>query len=208
MPNLRQLLEKHQSLLLLDASSSRIQVVHLNLGAEPLWAQSQEEAGRGLFTCLTSLKVDIANIPAFVFCEGPGSILGIRSTATVLRTWQVLKSRPIYSFGSLNLVAHALNRPNVGIIADARRETWHYQVLGQPMIRLPGIELTGELFMPEDFRCWSTIPKNVIRISYNLSELLKTAPEADIFRANEQPDAFVHTEPSYKTWTPQIHRAP
>ena len=32
--------------------------------------------------------------------------------------------------------------------------------------------------------------------------------DADLFRATDAPDAFLHEEPSYATWTPQIHRAP
>jgi tRNA threonylcarbamoyladenosine biosynthesis protein TsaB len=208
MPNLRQLLIQHSSVLLLDAASSRIQVGILAAGAAPQWAQSREEAGRGLFSCLATLAADISTISAFVYCEGPGSILGIRSVATALRTWQVLDPRPIYSYRSLNLVAHALNRPNAGVIADARRETWHYQILGQPMSRRPGEELKGELVMPEDFRCWSATPESVVKVNYEISELLTAVPEADIFTANESPDAYIHAEPSYKSWTPQIHRAP
>ena len=32
--------------------------------------------------------------------------------------------------------------------------------------------------------------------------------DLDLFRPTDAPDAFLHEEPSYATWTPQIHRAP
>ena len=32
--------------------------------------------------------------------------------------------------------------------------------------------------------------------------------EADLLRVIDLPDAFLHEEPRYVTWTPQIHRAP
>ena len=31
---------------------------------------------------------------------------------------------------------------------------------------------------------------------------------ADLFTATNTPDAFLHEEPAYATWTPQVHRAP
>jgi hypothetical protein len=29
-----------------------------------------------------------------------------------------------------------------------------------------------------------------------------------LFRQTEEPDAFLHEEPSYAMWTPQVHQAP
>ena len=41
-----------------------------------------------------------------------------------------------------------------------------------------------------------------------LSPLLPRVAGADLFRATDAPDAFLHEDPSYKTWTPRIHGAP
>jgi tRNA threonylcarbamoyladenosine biosynthesis protein TsaB len=48
----------------------------------------------------------------------------------------------------------------------------------------------------------------VERVPYSVPERLARAVDADIFTATTAPDAFLHEEPSYVTWTPQIHRAP
>ncbi|MCF7688339.1 MAG: peptidase M22 [Cephaloticoccus sp.] len=208
MPNLRQLLADHDSLLVLDAASSRIQVGLLSSGESPRWAQSDTEAGRGLFTCVEELGLNPNGAAALVFCEGPGSILGIRTTAMTVRTWNIMLARPIYSYSSLNLVAHAINRPDAAIIADARRESWHCQVPGKPLRKLPRSELAGELIMPEGFRHWSALPDNLQMTSYDLAAIMPTITEANLFARNESPDAFMHSEPEYVTWTPQIHRAP
>ena len=32
--------------------------------------------------------------------------------------------------------------------------------------------------------------------------------DVDLFHETRAPDAFLHEEPSYVTWTPKIHRAP
>ena len=76
------------------------------------------------------------------------------------------------------------------------------------MRRVPATELTGALAMPENFRHWSPLPASVAAVPYSLAELLPRTADADLLRATDAPDAFLHEEPSYAKWTPQIHRAP
>lgn len=208
MPSLRQLLDIHDNLLLLDAASSRIQVGFLSRNQPARWAFSDDEAGRGLFTSVQALKLNPMSAGAFVFCEGPGSILGIRTAATAIRTWGVLRPRPVYRYQSLDWVARQLNQSEVTVIADARREHWHAQKINQPLQRLPAAELSGPLVLPERFRHWSPLPDGVRTVPYELVALCEHTDDADVFQATDEPDAFLHSEPDYKTWTPQIHRAP
>lgn len=208
MPSLRQLLAAHGSLLLIDAASVRIQVGWLSPDQPARWANSDEESGVGVFRCLEQLAIQPANAGAFVFCDGPGSVLGIRTVAMALRTWNVISPRPVFAYHSLALVAEALGRPEATIIADARREAWHCVSIGSNLRRVPAAELTGELIMPDGFRHWSNLPPGVMRTSYSLADLLPQVADRDLFRATNAPDAFLHEEPSYATWTPQIHRAP
>lgn len=208
MPSLRQLAATHAPLLFLDAASTRIQVGLWQKNAPGPWHASDAEAGIGVFRCLEQLDVDLNQIGGFVFCDGPGSILGIRTVAMALRTWHLLNPRPIFSYCSLALVAHALGRPEVAVIADARRDCWHHYRLGESLRRVPTAELQGELAAPENFRQWLPLPHNLIRLPYRVDELLSRVPDADLFRATDAPDAFLHDEPSYVTWTPHIHRAP
>jgi tRNA threonylcarbamoyladenosine biosynthesis protein TsaB len=208
MPSLRQLAAAHAPLLFLDAASSRVQVgLWERDGAGP-WQTSSEEAGIGVFRCVEQLGVRIEDVGAFVYSDGPGSILGVRTVAMALRTWNLLKPRPLFAYSSLALVGHALGRPDVGVIADARRDSWHHYQLGRGLRRLPTADLAGELVMPENFRHWSPLPAGVTSASYAVPELLARVGDAEIFDAAPAPDAFLHEEPSYVTWTPQIHRAP
>lgn len=62
--------------------------------------------------------------------------------------------------------------------------------------------------MPDHFRHWADLPANVARVPYLLSDLWPRLWEADLLGRTGAPDAFLHEEPSYVTWTPQIHRAP
>ena len=208
MPTLRQLLAAHAPVLLIDAASSRVQVGLLAANGTGDWATSTEEAGVGVFQCLEQLKVHPGYVGAFLFCDGPGSVLGTRTVAMALRTWSMLTPRPLFAYHSLAVVAQALARPGVQIIADARRDAWHCRAVGGSLRRVPSAELVGELIMPEGFRHWTPLPPGVTLTPDLLPALLPQVMDEDLFRVTEAPDAFLHEEPSYVTWTPQIHRAP
>jgi tRNA threonylcarbamoyladenosine biosynthesis protein TsaB len=210
MPSLRHLRTQYASLLLIDAASSRVQVGWLNAGGDR-WQISDEEAGVGVFKGVETLGIElreIGGVDAFLFCEGPGSMLGIRTVAMALRTWNVLSPRPVFAYQSLAVVAEALADPNLTVIADARRDSWHALRLGGKLQRIPAAELAGTLATPDYFRNWSPLPPGVSRVPYSLAALLSKIADADLFRVTDAPDAFLHEEPSYVTWTPQIHRAP
>jgi tRNA threonylcarbamoyladenosine biosynthesis protein TsaB len=211
MPSLRQLAAAHAPLLFLDAASTRVQVgVWHAHGAGP-WEAVEDEAGVAVFRGVENLAKSgfrLEDVGAFVFCDGPGSILGVRTVAMALRTWTLLKPRPVFAYSSLALVAHALKRPEIGVIADARRDSWHHYQIGRGLRRLPAADLGGALVQPENFRHWSTLPAETTTTPYSVRDLLERATDAEIFDPAPAPDAFLHEEPSYVTWTPQIHRAP
>lgn len=213
MPSLRQTLAAHPVALLLDAASVRTQVGLWTPGARETarWFVSEEEAGVALFAGAEALLAEaglrVADIDVFIFCEGPGSVLGIRTAAMALRTWRVITPAPVLAYRSLDLVAHALADPVVSVIADARRDSWHVARFRSPLRRVLTAELRGPLVMPEHFRHWSPLPEGVRRTPYDVSELLPSLPDADLFRQTDEPDAFLHEEPSYVTWTPQVHQA-
>jgi tRNA threonylcarbamoyladenosine biosynthesis protein TsaB len=212
MPSLRQLRTDHAPLLILDAASARVQVGLLDRtdSAHPdgRWFRSGQEAGVALFEGVAQLAVDPAAAGAFVFCEGPGSILGIRTAAMAIRAWNVLRPRPVFVYQSLALVARALGRPDTGIVADARRDTWHRCYAGKPLERVPTASLQGDLAMPEGFRHWTPLPPGVRATPYDVAALFAATADSDLLRETSAPDAFLHEEPGYATWTPQIHRAP
>jgi len=207
MPSLRQL-ERFAPLLLIDAASSRVQVGLVGPDGVGSWQTSDDEAGVAVFAGVEKLGIDLGAVKAFAFCDGPGSVLGIRTVAMALRTWCVLEPRPVFAYCSLAVVAHAIGRNDVGVIADARREAWHHYQIGRGLRRVPATELDGDLVMPENFRAWAPLPANVRHVPYALAELWPRVADVDLLMETNAPDAFLHEEPSYVTWTPQIHRAP
>lgn len=222
MPSLTQLLASHGRLLVLDAASQRVQVGLLQPGAPAIWHGSMSEAGLGLFSgaaaVLKCAGLGLPDIGAFVFCEGPGSMLGIRTVAMALRTWLVLQPRPVYAYQSLALAgqfAWSRNRgKSFSVLADARRDTWHVQSVGAdgrmpPLQRVPAAGLpAGELLTPENFRAWAQPTRPVATSSYDLAGVFPAIANGEFFHAVDAPDAFQHEAPEYRKWSAHIHRAP
>lgn len=207
MPSLHSLVSSG-SVLILDASASTVQVGLVGPdGAR--WEASAEEAGVSVFAGIERLGVNLAAVQAFVFCEGPGSILGIRTTATALRTWQVLNPRPMWTYSSLALLAAAWTGPAVTFIADARRDSWHLLDATQGLRRVPSAALPTDtpFATPDTFRHWAPLPAGTLPVPYRIDLLWAAARQADLLRAAPEPDAFLHEEPSYVTWEPRIHQA-
>lgn len=220
MASLSQLIATHGSILLSDAVSLRVQVGLLRRDQPALWHETDDEAGRGLFcaaeTLLGKAGLGLGDIEAFVFCEGPGSMLGTRTIAMALRTWLILRPRPVFAYQSLALAAaaewHRQSRP-FSVIADARRECWHTLTVAgdgalSAVTRYPTASLPpGELMMPTGFRVWSEPPTTLGSCSYDLAELTRTVPDADLFQSVESPDAMRHEVPDYKKWSAEPHSA-
>lgn len=220
MSSLTQLLTSHRRLLILDAASSVVQVGLLQATGEARWQREEAEAGTALFRGTEGLLavsgLKLADVDAFVFCEGPGSMLGARTVAMAIRTWQAIRARPAFAYQSLALAgchAHRLASRPIAVIADARRDTWHLQMISPdgspaPLRRVAVAELPrGELLMPENFKVWAPLPSNVAPCSYDLAKLFPVITDTDLFRPTDAPDAFQHEAPDYKKWSAQVHSA-
>ena len=219
MPSLSQLLTNHRSLLVLDAASMDVQVGLLRPEGAVIWRLTRQEAGTTIFAAteavLREAGVGFEQVGALVFCAGPGSMLGIRTVAMALRTWAVLTPRPMYSYQSLAIAAHFAAAQNPGrhfaVIADARRDTWHYQGIGPdglllPLQRLAGAELpAGGLLTPDNFRSWASPPRPAGPCSYDLARIFPTLGGSELFSPTDEPDAFQYSVPEYKKWSAQVH---
>jgi tRNA threonylcarbamoyladenosine biosynthesis protein TsaB len=222
MATLAQLLASHRCILVLDAASASVQVGLLRRDGDPVWQKSADESGKALFEladgCLKRAGVPFPAIEAFVFCDGPGSMLGIRTAAMAIRTWQAAAPRPLpaYRYHSLPLVALELKRtgalPPFAVIADARRDSWHHVGVTatdtSPLQRVDAAKLatgTETLFQPAGFRAWANPPRGVREAPYDVAALFAAHCDAPVLEATNAPDAFQYEAPEYKKWTAQVH---
>jgi tRNA threonylcarbamoyladenosine biosynthesis protein TsaB len=208
MPSLRQILAVHAPLLLIDAASSEVHAGWFDEVEKVRWTASVEESGVAVFRCIEELGIDPGKAGAFLFCEGPGSALGVRIAAMAIRVWCVAAPRPIFAYRSLELVAETEAPSGAGIIADARRDSWHLCTRDNPLRRVPAEDLAGKLLMPEGFRHWSPLPAGVEFVPYDPPGRWRRAADAALFRETDAPDSFQHEERNFAAWAPKIHRAP
>src|SRR5882724_3777141 len=181
MLSLRALLAAYKTLLVIDSSSASVQLGLFKTGVAPEgeWEKSVGEAGTAVFQnadkLLHRMGVTLSEIEAIAFCEGPGSVLGIRTAAVAIRTWGVLHPSPIFAFGSLAVVAHGITlgekATNFSVIADARRDNWHRVTVDSAgkvssLQRVAADQLSGPLTMPDGFRHWAVPPVNLGRVHY------------------------------------------
>lgn len=209
----------HPRLLLIDSASATVQIGLWTPDRPPVWSCGTGEAGEQIFARVAEATAlagtPLSAIDAFIFCDGPGSVLGIRTAAVALRTWSVLRERPSYGYCGLSAVAHhevARGRRSFAVIADARRDSWHQvevDAVGSvgALKRVPSPALQGTLLTPNGFRAWSQPPPLEI-VSYSLAEILPGIGQVDLFAPTATPDAFLHEEPVYQMWTPKVHQAP
>lgn len=224
---LNAILAAHGSLLVLDAAAATTQVGWFAPGREPRWARSTEEAGVGIFRALAALGGRPGEVNALAYCEGPGSILGIRSAAVALTVWRARRDPanppPIFAYRSLELLAATVASPGSTLIADARRQSWHALDLATDgtwgaITRRTDAEIAATakkraLALPGGFRTWTPLPvpaEQITTLPYDVAALWAhpRAVDAALWREVAVPDAFQHEDPSYATWTPAVHRAP
>jgi len=225
MPSLTTLVATRGPVLLIDSSSAGVAVAVFRPGAAPVWRQSAGEAGVAIFenaaAALAEAGVAARGVGAFVFCEGPGSILGIRTAAMALRTWQAACARPppAFAYRSLELLATDLRAagwaPPFAVVADARRDMWHWVECTDsgsgPLQRRAADAVAaypGALFLPAGFRVWSPPPPAARSVPYEPAGLWARQSGAELLRPAAEPDAFLHEAAVYAAWTPRIHRAP
>ncbi len=224
VPSLTQLLEHHRCIAVLDSASTQVHVGLLRADQAAIWRTAPGEAGTALFAALdatlTEAGLTIGEVRAWAFCSGPGSVLGIRTAAMAIRTWQTTQPTPAYAYESLPLLASGETargrRGPLTFIADARRDAWHAVGLDAngkvtELQRLPRIELadTSEpLYLPSAFRAWAEPPRPAEDCSYEPAKLLAAATHVDLFTAAPEPDAHLTAPPEYKKWDARIHQAP
>lgn len=232
MPSLRQLLDAHPVLLVVDTCSTRADAaLWLNHSADratdttarafspshhsSVEGEAAQALPRAVASVLSAAGLGVAQLDAVAFCTGPGSVLGIRLAAASVRVWRTVRpGLAVYGYLSLPLLATHPDARGCTVVADARRETWHAvrPVSHARVERIPSASLAtaGALVTPASFRRWSALPANnpPRELPYDPAQLIASAPDTDLFNPEPDPDAFMHEQPSYATWNPQVHQPP
>lgn len=128
--------------LFLDASSMVVQVGILFEGQWLSYYHSEEAALESIFKgieiCLKMAGIEFHEIGGFAYCEGPGSLLGIRLVAMAIRGWKAqecFKNVPVWAYNSFELALKLIKKvhnpkDDYAVIGQSRKGFWN--VLGCP----------------------------------------------------------------------------
>lgn len=218
---------KLASYLLIDASSPNSAIVARLDDSGRAWAQFTEEpsaALEGIFTAAEQVCPQFS--PAgFLFCEGPGSILGIRIAAAAIRGRNALGPVvPVMAFQSLHLVAILLLRrfpeeKHFTVLAESRMNAWNLLsveegIPAESFREIKTAELAtlplGKVFLLPQRRPAPppipTTPVNPARLLQDDPAIFADTP-ALLHNCNGLPDATNTSVASgYAKWTPERHR--
>lgn len=210
--------------LLLDAAGPLVQTGLWREGAWLHWTASREEAGRGLFAGVSEILnirgISVADLSGFFFCEGPGSMLGVRIAAMAIQGWQAIVGQPLplFVYQSHELLARRLlasgESPPFAILSDARRDRWNVTTVDkdgiiQPLRRIASDQLAESnvpfFRMEEPIR--NDPPVSVARVPpYDLESAATFFLEPGFLRPADTPEPFVQEKPAYRKWSAERHR--
>jgi len=219
--------------LVIDAASETV-AVGLEVEAAPCgthWRRQTQEAGVGIFACLAELlrvtHLRLADVRCTIFCEGPGSILGVRIASMAIRTWRAIgvpAEVPCYGYRSLELFAADIRESGstgqFAVVSDARRSTWNIMKVdneGQfDMIRRVGsTELNPRslsIYHPAGFPAWQPLPDHAMSAPYRPERIILLNRLYPLLRPCSKPDAFLTEVPEYRKtarppWVPPLSQA-
>jgi len=215
-----------QTTLIIDTASP---ITWVGLGGPDgkwTWQSSAQESGIALFRLVAELtgrdSVSLRTVRTVAFCEGPGSMLGIRTAIMAIQTWMAsgaLGQADLAAYSSLALAAAGVRNKkqatSFSVAIDARRQSW-YGLVNKPggaqaaeikrIAHDQADSLDEPVFLPDLFPIWNPRPDGWENVPY-LPELLESSDlRRTLLRSVDPPEAFQMDPPAYQKWTPAINR--
>jgi tRNA threonylcarbamoyladenosine biosynthesis protein TsaB len=178
---------------------------------------------QGVDRLLKERGISLGRIRTLVYCEGPGSMLGIRTAVMAIRTWissGVLRNATLTAYSSLGLAAAGIqqskSKGKVTIAIDARRQSWYCLTTDPVDPNPPRIKrvnhreidrLPGPVYLPDKFPIWNPCPESWMDLPYDPLFLESPKNRRMLLRSVDRPEAYQLDPPSYQRWTPMISRS-
>lgn len=196
------------------------------LGADGTWLAHSETSGAALEclfptvdATLKAAQLSLADLRGFIYCEGPGSVLGLRLCAMAIETWSRLypASAHYSGYNSLQLSAALICADTPGIdsallVSDWKKGAWNAVTIqdGRPTATDVADDAmianwTGPLYHLPQRKGWQKPPANAIAVDYHPARL----PEVlHLPTPTEDVALYASGINVFKKWIPERHRAP
>lgn len=213
--------------LALDASCLTTRVALFHNGKLLKQLDSQTNAMESLLTSVQLLihqqNLTIQTIQGFIYCMGPGSILGIRLSIMAIKTWCAIHKNSkfcVLSFNSLAMAALATSENLVSdesefaVISEWKKDHWN-GVEVNALKQISQIEVwdrkktesyQNPLFLLPQRKQWTQNLKNIISVSYDLSLLNCPEVRMKVLQPMKNWEIYTPEVKDYVKWSQNRHR--
>ena len=220
------MLPSNKASLVIDGSGSKVFAGILD--AENRWLVKLERDGSPLEelfplieAVLTESGLSIDDIGSYIYCMGPGSVLGIRLCAMAIETWSRLypKSVQYYKYNSLQLSAHALlyatpDLKDALIISDWKKGAWNALYIRGGHVGATEVIDDGALIGWENLiyhlpqrKGWQSPPNKVQTLRYDPSIIGDIRDASGLLQITDRIELYSSGINTFQKWTPTRHRA-
>lgn len=185
-------------------------------------AQALEGLFLGVNICLKEVRLTLKDIDSFIFCHGPGSMMGIRIVAMALRIWKTLpehSSKPVFVYNALDLSVALLKsdgKNSFGVATTAGRKKYFLKLSEPNEVtevqedEFDNIDLEAIYMLPLKSGAPLNLSKKLIPFEYSLKKAthLFGTLEGELFQSIEMDDidALQLNEQSFVKWQGTRHR--
>jgi tRNA threonylcarbamoyladenosine biosynthesis protein TsaB len=167
--------------------------------------------------CLKESSLNMESIKGFIFCEGPGSLLGLRLSAMAINTWKVLADQttatPLLCYKSLPALGIQLQKGKSGfdhVVSPFRKGFYNHYDIKQETLSLIEAEtaqsLNGKIaFLPQR-RLKEKLNESWQQVTYSLKDLPAIIAKKGLLHQADYADAWVPEETEYVRWSQERHR--
>ena len=207
--------------LLLDASGPVVQVgIPSPEGWRVIFSDEKpalESLFIGLRKCLRQVDSHATSIDTLLFCEGPGSTLGLRIAATAAKAILRENKPALYLYNALDLAALLVPapRPILAPFRKGKRLLRHPPEDGSPLGEIEVLEEDEAATLAPDAihlpgpRAWDVIPEGAETLTYDLSLLSGgLADLAPILRSAKTLELFDPEPAEFSKWEPARKLSP
>ena len=212
--------------LVIDGSGSKVFAGILD--AENRWLVKLERDGsplEELFSVieavLTESGLSLTEIGSYIYCMGPGSVLGLRLCAMAIETWARLypKSAQYYKYNSLQLSAHALlyatpDLKDALIVSDWKKGAWNALYIKGGHVGATEVIDNGALNDWENLiyhlpqrKGWQSPPNKVQTLRYDPSIIGVIRDASGLLQITDRIELYSSGINTFQKWTPTRHRA-
>jgi len=161
---------------------------------------------------LKEANVALKDIDGICYCEGPGTLLGLRLSAMAVNAWHVLlgRDKPVALYAYKSLTAAGLSNLQADyIISPFRRENYNCYSVKRGELKLidadTAKQLEGTVLYLQQRRLKQEIPAEWTPANYSPKAFPEICQSEGFLRAVDLADAWVPEETEYVRWTQARH---